>query len=245
MFDPFGDFETHGYLQNIDCIKDLAIVKRQEHVFFESNIERALRYLRDIRGRIHYENFLKVHGILFEEFYPWAGKDRHALSVGRLVSKGGTIQFEAAEMCRRAVEWGLEMGNDAQAIRARPGEVMGAFAWGHPFLDGNGRTMLLVHSELCHRADFSIDWINSNKSDYLTVLTHELNNPGKNLLDNYLIPLMRRTVSHDDLLNQLLELPGLDGRGNTSAPDIVYKADDQAAILAYEEAKRLRGGYTG
>ncbi|KJZ34884.1 MULTISPECIES: Fic/DOC family protein [Pseudomonas] len=244
MFDPFGDFETHGYLRNIESIKDLAILKRQEHVFFESNIERALKYLRDVEGHIRYKDFLNVHKILFEEFYPWAGQDRHSLKVARLVSKGGTIQFEVSESCQRAIEWGLEMGNNAQTIRARPGQVMGAFAWGHPFLDGNGRTMLLVHSELCRRAGFSIDWVNSNKADYLTALTFELDNPAGKHLDSYLIPLICQTVSHADLLNQLQEMPGLDGQGTTSAADISYRADDQAAMMAYEVAKRSRGEYT-
>jgi fido (protein-threonine AMPylation protein) len=32
-----------------------------------------------------------------------------------------------------------------------PSKVMGLFAYGHPFLDGNGRTMLIIHSELCRR----------------------------------------------------------------------------------------------
>ena len=243
MFDPFGDFETHGYLRNIENIKDLSMLKRQEHVFFESNIEKALQFLRDVKGHIRYKDFLTVHKILFDEFYPWAGQDRHSLDVARLVSKGGTIQFEVSELCQRAIEWGLEMGNDVQIIRARPGEVMGAFAWGHPFLDGNGRTMLLVHSELCRRAGFSIDWVNSNKSSYLSALTCELENPAKRHLDGYLIPLICQTASHDDLLNQLLKMPGLDGQGNISATDISYNADDQAAMLAYEEAKRSRGEY--
>jgi fido (protein-threonine AMPylation protein) len=29
-------------------------------------------------------------------------------------------------------------------MRERPGEVMGYFAHGHPFLDGNGRTIMVV-----------------------------------------------------------------------------------------------------
>jgi cell filamentation protein len=41
------------------------------------------------------------------------------------------------------------MGNDPVVLAKKPGVVMGQFAWGHPFLDGNGRTMLIVHTELC------------------------------------------------------------------------------------------------
>jgi hypothetical protein len=33
-FDPFGDFETEGYLHNFEKEKDLAIVKRAENASF-------------------------------------------------------------------------------------------------------------------------------------------------------------------------------------------------------------------
>jgi cell filamentation protein len=63
---------------------------------------------------------------------------------------------------------------------------MGWFAYGHPFLDGNGRTMLIIHSELCHRADFCIEWQRTRKTDYLTALSAEISSPGKGHLDRYL-----------------------------------------------------------
>ena len=141
MFDPFGDFQSAGYLRNIERLKDPEEIKVQEHLFFEANLEQALLYLERLSAPVDYNNFLEVHRILFGEFYPWAGQDRHALGVGRLVGKGESVQFEASELCQRAVEWGLNMGNDHATMRIRPGEVMGAFAWGHPFLDGNGRTI--------------------------------------------------------------------------------------------------------
>jgi hypothetical protein len=33
-------------------------------------------------------------------------------------------------------------------MKAKPGEIMGYLAYGHPFLDGNGRTIMTVHSVL-------------------------------------------------------------------------------------------------
>lgn len=49
MFDPFGDYETAGYLRNIEGIKDLDELKRQE------NTIRSLRALptRNRVGPIH------------------------------------------------------------------------------------------------------------------------------------------------------------------------------------------------
>lgn len=44
MFDPFGDFETHGYLRNIENIKDLSMLKRQEHVFLNPILRRLYSF---------------------------------------------------------------------------------------------------------------------------------------------------------------------------------------------------------
>ncbi|PQV44110.1 Fic family protein [Paraburkholderia sp. BL21I4N1] len=241
MFDPFGDYETRGYLRNVDGIKDLDELRYIEHGFFESNLEAALAYLHAIEGSITYVHFLEVHRILFSEFYPWAGQDRHALGVGRLVGKGQRIQFEASELCQRAIEWGLSAGNSPKAIREKPGMVMGAFAWGHPFLDGNGRTMLLVHAELCHRAGFAINWNASRKDDYLESLTRELENPQGKHLDAYLLPLMVSPIARGDLRDHLMSLPGLNGEDRDSAENIAYRADDAEANRTYLELKRARG----
>ncbi|MFZ6759130.1 Fic family protein [Undibacterium sp. Ji50W] len=239
MFDPFGDYETAGYLRNIEKLKNSEIIKIQEHVFFEANLEDAIAYLKAINGPIAYDHFLKVHQILFGEFYPWSGQDRHMLGVGRLISKGQHIQFEAAELCRRAVEWGLELGNDAKTMQTKPGTVMGMFAWGHPFLDGNGRTMLLVHTELCSRADFSIDWQSSVKGNYLQSLTREIETPDKGILDAYLKPFVRTLQTTQHWAESIKAIPGLDGNSN-AIPNIVYKNSDAEANKRYEEFKRMR-----
>lgn len=84
VFDPFGDFESAGYLRNIERLKDRKAIKVLEHAFFEANLEKALSLLEELTGPVEYVHFLEVHRILFGEFYPWAGQDRQALGVGRL-----------------------------------------------------------------------------------------------------------------------------------------------------------------
>ena len=64
MFDPFGDFETAGYLQNSLQLKDPTEVKESEHLSFELSIEDALAYLAK-KKLIDYEAVLSVHEILF------------------------------------------------------------------------------------------------------------------------------------------------------------------------------------
>ncbi|WP_423596671.1 Fic family protein [Roseateles sp. MS654] len=240
MFDPFKDFEQAGYLRNVDRLKELEEVKLQEHAFFIANVEVALSRLRRVRGPIVYRHFLQTHRLLFEGFYPWAGLDRHALGVGRLVGKGDRVHFELAELCQAAVDHGLRMGNNPRTMRKQPGAVMGAFAWGHPFLDGNGRTMLLIHTELCRRAGFAIDWNASDKGSYLDALTRELADPRGAHLDAYLAPLMVDIDGRADFVGRLKRLPGLDGLDSVEA-NVDYAADDVSALQSYADLKRGRG----
>lgn len=149
MFDPFKDYDQAGYLRNRYGEKDPEIVRELEHALFRAGLDDALGYLAK-RRTLAYADFLEVHRILFAAFYPWARQDRAVTTPNIAVSKADTV-FSHPLDARRAVEEGLRIGQDKAALRQRPGEVMGWFAYGHPFLDGNGRTMLIIHSELCHR----------------------------------------------------------------------------------------------
>jgi hypothetical protein len=43
IFDPFGDFDSQGYLRNVLGSKDILEVKSLEYASFQRNIDRALR----------------------------------------------------------------------------------------------------------------------------------------------------------------------------------------------------------
>ncbi|RSZ60447.1 cell filamentation protein [Massilia atriviolacea] len=240
MFDPFGDVDTRGYLRNHEGLTELDFVRVQEHLHFTANVEEALDYLSPQQSpAISYATFLEVHRILFSHFYPWAGVDRHSLDVGRYLSKGERVQFERSDLSQRAIEWGLRMAADAKIMRRKPGTVMGSFAWGHPFLDGNGRTMLLVHSELCARAGFAINWLASPKNAYLEALTNELAMPDKGILDNYFEPLICAIPPAADRLDRILSIHGLDGAAGIDL-NIAYRGDDPAGPVKYAEMKQRR-----
>lgn len=66
---------------------------------------------------------------------PWAGQD--------CIQTAPAIAVNA-----------LKLGSDKSFMAAKPGEVMGYLAFGHSFLDGNGRTIMVVHAELAERAGF-------------------------------------------------------------------------------------------
>lgn len=183
-FDPFGDFDTRGYLRNIVKEKDRDIVRRLEHSSFTTGIDAAFSSLAT-RKILTYSDVLGTHKILFEAVYPWAGEDRLTNASELAVSKAG-LMFANPNDIQRAVNFALEKGQDSAFMKAKPGEEMGYLAYGHPFLDGNGRTIMVVHSVLAQRAGISIDWAATRKNDYLTALTEEIESPGKGHLDAYL-----------------------------------------------------------
>lgn len=208
-FDPFNDFEIRGYLRNYAALRDPVAVKEFEHRAFLAKLEQAFRNLGRI-GRLTYRDVLATHKTLFESVYPWAGQDRRKTAPDIAVSKGEVL-FAHPKDARSAVEYGLRLGQDEEIMRDRPGEVMGYLAYGHPFLDGNGRTILVVHSELAQRAGFAIDWGATDKTAWLAALTRELDSPGKGHLDDFLKPHIRPSIGHENLVGHIARTRGLDG----------------------------------
>nr|BAH89322.1 cell filamentation protein [uncultured bacterium]BAH89385.1 cell filamentation protein [uncultured bacterium]BAH89493.1 cell filamentation protein [uncultured bacterium]BAH89688.1 cell filamentation protein [uncultured bacterium]BAH89933.1 cell filamentation protein [uncultured bacterium] len=207
-FDPFGDFATRGYLRNHAGQKDMAKVKDLEHDAFRGNVERALHNLSRVE-RLSFEDVKKTHETLFGDVYPWADQDRSQNARDLHVTKGA-VEFMFASHVGRGVDYALGQGNDAATMREKPGEVMGNLAYAHPFLDGNGRTIMTVHTELCRRAGIHIDWSQTNKNDYLNALTRELEAPGKGHLDAYLKPYVRSgAIDRAQSADALRGLPGL------------------------------------
>jgi cell filamentation protein len=121
-------------------------------------------------------------------------------------------------------------------MATKPDEVMGYLAYGHPFLDGNGRTVMVVHSMLAQRAGLNIDWAATDKQDYLAVLTQELNFPGKGILDEYLRPFIKSPVSQSGLAAMVAAAPGLDG--NTDNTVLGWTSDP--TLRAQYEAQQVR-----
>jgi cell filamentation protein len=121
-------------------------------------------------------------------------------------------------------------------MKARPGEIMGYLAYAHPFLDGNGRAIMTVHSVLAQRAGFSIDWLATKKDAYLDALTKEIENPSKGYLDAYLKPLMRDPVSHEHLATAVVQAPGLDGSVQGADLNEVLGDADELIVKAQYEA---------
>lgn len=183
ILDPFGDYETAGYLRNVYGAKDLNIVGHLETAAFEQEILGTVRYLRRV-PYLHYPHLTETHRQLFSSLYPWAGQDRSVTAPGIAIAKGGYgTLFAHPAVCMRAAEHALSLGQDVRYLRAHPGEVFGFLAHSHPFLEGNGRTILTIFAELTRRAGFHVRWEDIGKKEFLDTLTEELLRPSKGTLD--------------------------------------------------------------
>lgn len=232
-FDPFGDFETRGYLRNVAKAKDPAIVQRLQHNSFLTGIDAALEYLKG-QPTLAFGDVLHTHKTLFEGIFPWAGEDRAANAPNLFVSKGSVL-FAHPNDIRKATDYALQKGQDKTVMRQKPGQVMGYLAYGHPFLDGNGRTIMVVHAELARRAGFGIDWGSTGKDEYLAALTAELETPDQGKLDQYLKAFVREGAS-GSVADAIKAAPGLDGNN----ADAVAGTTDNEALKAQYEAQQLK-----
>jgi cell filamentation protein len=238
-FDPFGDFATRGYLRNFARTKDRAILRQLEHSAFTTGLDAALDALSK-RKTLTYDDVLATHRTLFDPVYPWAGQDRTMTAPSLAISRGdgdNRVRFADPHDIQRAVEFGLKLGQDKPIMAAKPGEVMGYLAFGHPFLDGNGRTIMVVHCILAHRASIRVDWAATDKQAYLAALTLELKEPGQGHLDGYLKSFVVASDADRDLLANIAAAPGLDGQ---DADVVLGKTDDAVLKAEYEAQKRKR-----
>lgn len=240
-FDPFNDFASRGYLRNVEQEKDLEIVRALEHVSFTTGLEDAFKQLSEAK-QLAYEDVLSAHEVLFEAVYPWAGEDRSQNAPELAISRAGVL-FAHPKDIRRAMDIALKKGQDKEFMRQNPGEVMGYLAFGHPFLEGNGRTIMVVHSELARRAGISIDWASTDKDDFLAALTQEIEDPDKGHLDRYLKPYIRSAMTQDKLVDHVKDVPGLSGGADAEAgvDEVLGKVSEPAVQERYK-AQRLKRG---
>lgn len=184
-FDPFGDFEKRGYLQNRGGLKNPSEVKRFEALSVKNGLKQAVEDLAN--NPLDYESVKRTHKTLFQGVYPtWAGKDRAETAPDLRISRTGMeSSFAHPKEIKLAVDWAL---ND-QGVKA--GDVYGRLAYAHPFLDGNGRTITLVQDEVMRRRDKHIEWGAMDKGEYLSALTQELETPDKGVMDDFLKPYVK------------------------------------------------------
>jgi cell filamentation protein len=199
ILDPFGDYETAGYLRNVYGVRDLRVVGHLETAAFEQEVLGTVRFLRRVQI-LEYQHVTEAHRQLFSSLYPWAGQDRSVTAPTIAIAKAGySTLFSHPAACRLAAEYALQHGQDVEYLRARPGEVFGYLAHAHPFLEGNGRTILTIFAELTRRAGFHVTWEEIDKEQFLQTLTSELLQPGKGVMDRLVLPYVQDGVLTEEM----------------------------------------------
>lgn len=194
ILDPFGDYETSGYLRNVYGVQDLDLIGHLETAVFQQEVLGTVRYLRRVPA-LRYEHVTETHRQLFISLYPWAGQDRSVTAPTIAIAKNGyNTLFSHPAACRLAAECALRHGQDFDYLRAHPGEVFGYLAHSHPFLEGNGRTILTIFAELTRRAGFHITWETIDKQQFLNTLTEELLQPSRGIMDQLVLPYVQQGV---------------------------------------------------
>jgi cell filamentation protein len=220
-FDVFGDAATRGYLRNIAATNNIDIVHELEKDSFEGNLDRAVQYLQ-AAPTIRYRELLDTHRILFGDVYPWAGQDRTVTAPNLEISRGGYRgMFADPHQIELVAREALRAGNQATYFAKHPGIVFEMLAHAHPFLDGNGRTITTVHTELAARANIMIDWTSLGKTAFNRALTADLLDPdaGQHHLDRVIGPHIKRLTPGQSISELLRTNPGL--KPATPTPPVV------------------------
>jgi fido (protein-threonine AMPylation protein) len=117
VLDPFGDFETAGYLRNLYKEKDLRVLMHLEKAAFREHVHATLRFLRRVAD-IRYEHVLEAHRRLFDSVYPWAGQDRLENAPRlRIVKAGHRELFALPDSIRIAAEYALQLSRGKAYLR--------------------------------------------------------------------------------------------------------------------------------
>jgi cell filamentation protein, protein adenylyltransferase len=88
VLDPWGDYETAGYLGNHYQEKDLSVVGRLETAAFEQEVPQTLRVLMRL-PTLSYQHITETHRTPFSSVYPWAGQDRSETAPNIAIAKNG------------------------------------------------------------------------------------------------------------------------------------------------------------
>lgn len=97
--------------------------------------------------------------------------------------------FALPSQIRRAADYAFV--ESTTHVANRPGYILGLLAHAHPFLEGNGRTIFLVHHEMLARTNRHLAWDEIPRDAFIGALTEELLQPASGAMDQFLGQFVR------------------------------------------------------
>ena len=135
--------------------------------------------------KINFENFCKIHKIIFEDIYEWAGLIRQ----GDFLSKGNSIFCRGQYIIENAnkIMDNIQKENNFCGLNklkfiGRIVFYMGEINALHPFREGNGRTSREFFRQLSLNAGFILDFSKTEKENLLTADIEAFNGKYENLI---------------------------------------------------------------
>lgn len=154
--DPY-QYKNSKILKNIPGIRDLAVFEAFEQRATTLRFEEAIAVLTE--AQINLTLWKKIHYIIFQDVYRWAGKIRTVQ-----LAKGSSVFAMPEHISAEAKRIFNELNKEnihsykPNLFIERLAYYFGELNVLHPFREGNGRTQKLLFNEIARRAGYGITW---------------------------------------------------------------------------------------
>jgi len=133
----------------------------------------------------YFNNLCKIHKIIFEDIYEWAGLVRQGdfLSKGNSIfCRGQYIVGNADKIIKNLQKENSLCGLSKSIFIERMAYYMGEINALHPFREGNGRTCREFFRQLALNANYILDFSNTDKENLLNADIDAFNGKYENLI---------------------------------------------------------------
>jgi cell filamentation protein len=170
----YEDSENYCYPET-DVLKNKLGIRNNNALTIAEREITSLKLLKlynmPLTGEFNFETFCKIHKIIFEDIYEWAGLIRR----GDFLSKGSSIFCRGPYIVENAkiifeniLKENNLLGLNKSKFIERLAYYMGEINALHPFREGNGRTAREFFRQLSLNAKYTLDFSKMGKEELLT-----------------------------------------------------------------------------
>lgn len=167
---------TEGYCYpGTDVLKNKLGIRNDDALTIAEREITSLKILKlyniSIMDKFDFDTLCKIHKIIFEDIYEWAGIIRR----GDFLSKGNSIFCRGPYIIQNAsvIFGNIHKENSLCGLTKlkfieRLAYYMGEINALHPFREGNGRTAREFYRQLAYNANYVLDFSKTDKEELLT-----------------------------------------------------------------------------